>query len=184
MDDSSASHEPTSTPSPAPSPSPEANLPTNTPEPAPAPPDNPPPDVPWLLLILLALMAAAGGRIWWTLPTTRDKQAKDESTRCMVWMQATHDALRMAGLRRGRSETPQQFFQRADEAVHAQGALAVVGEIETLAFYARADLLPSDTQALRQAYQTLWQGMKPLRKVRLTLYRAVVPMKMRNFTQS
>lgn len=184
MDDSSASHEPTSTPSPAPSPSPEANLPTNTPEPAPAPPDNPPPDVPWLLLILLALIAAAGGRIWWTLPTTRDKQAKDESTRCMVWMQATHDALRMAGLRRGRSETPQQFFQRADEAVHAQGALAVVGEIETLAFYARADLLPSDAQALRQAYQTLWQGMKPLRKVRLTLYRAIVPMKMRNFTQS
>ena len=39
-------------------------------------------------------------------------------------------------------------------------------------------------QALRQAYQTLWQGMKPLRKVRLTLYRAIVPMKMRNFTQS
>ena len=102
----------------------------------------------------------------------------------MVWMQATHDALRMAGLRRGRSETPQQFFQRADEAVHAQGALAVVGEIETLAFYARADLLPSDTQALRQAYQALWQGMKPLRKAYLTLYRAVVPMKMRNFTQS
>ena len=88
------------------------------------------------------------------------------------------------GLRRGHSETPQQFFQRADAAVHAQGALAVVGEIETLAFYARADLLPSDTQALRQAYQTLWQDMKPLRKVRLTLYRAVVPMKMRNFTQS
>jgi len=25
--------------------------------------------------------------------------------------------------------------------------------------------------------------MKPLRKVRLTLYRAIVPMKMRNFTQ-
>ena len=67
---------------------------------------------------------------------------------------------------------------------HAQGTLAVVGEIETLAFYARADLLPSDAQALQQAYQTLWQGMKPLRKVRLTLYRAVVPMKMRNFTQS
>ena len=66
----------------------------------------------WISLILLALTAAAGGRIWWTLPTTRDKQAKDESTRCMVWMQATHDALRMAGLRRGRSETPQQFFQR------------------------------------------------------------------------
>ena len=69
-------------------------------------------------------------------------------------------------------------------AVHAQGALAVVGEIETLAFYARADLLPSDAQALRQAYQTLWQGMKPLRKAYLTLYRAIVPMKMRNFTQS
>ena len=57
-------------------------------------------------------------------------------------------------------------------------------EIETLAFYARADLLPSDVQALRQVYQTLWQGMKPLRKAYLTLYRAVVPLKMRNFTQS
>ena len=140
--------------------------------------------MPWLLLILLLLMAAAGGRIWWTLPTTRDKRAQDENARCMVWMQATHDALRMAGLRRGRSETPQQFFQRADDADHAQGTLAAVGEIETLAFYARADLLPSDTQTLRQAYQALWQGMKPIRKVRLTLYRAIVPLKMRNFTQS
>ena len=56
--------------------------------------------------------------------------------------------------------------------------------IRDRAFYARADLLPSDTQALRQAYQALWQGMKPIRKARLTLYRAIVPMKMRNFTQS
>ena len=62
--------------------------------------------------------------------------------------------------------------------------MCIRDRIETLAFYARADLLPSDAQALRQAYQTLWQGMKPLRKVRLTLYRAIVPMKMRNFTQS
>ena len=140
--------------------------------------------MPWLLLILLALIAAAGGRIWWTLPATRDKRAQDENARCMVWMQASHDALHIEGLKREANETPQQFFQRADDAAHAQGTLAAVGEIETLAFYARADLLPSDTQALRQAYQALWQGMKPLRKVRLTLYRAVVPLKVRNFTQS
>ena len=134
----------------------------------------------WWLLLILLLIAAIVTRIWWTLPETCEKRAKDENGRSTVYLQAVHDALRIAGLVRTDTETPQMFFRRAEQTGWTEAS--AVGIIEELRFYAHADSSPEQTDALRQAYTGMLRKMNAWQRVRFVLLRAAVPLRMRLFT--
>ncbi|MGN0779044.1 MAG: transglutaminase domain-containing protein [Aristaeellaceae bacterium] len=177
------SEEPTPTPSPLPEndPTPE---PSDHPLPPPQDAQNPPPPVwLWLLLLLLAAVIAAAVRILLTQPRHMAARAKDELGRWSVWMQAVSDCLTIMGLSRQPSESPMAHMRRLDMLRRISMPLAPLGECASLVFYGRLDPEPEETAMAMEAYRQLTAGLKWHQAVRLTLLRAFVPMKKRDFTK-
>lgn len=189
--------EPEDQPQPTAAPEPEdASQPEPTPEPEddrlpeddepPKPADEPPPpDLTWLwwLLLVLAIIAALTWRIIHTQPARCAERAGDEMGRWSAWMQAVTDALRVAGLRRGASESPMAFAARVDGLRRFPAELTPLGECMALVFYGRLAPEPEETAMTAQAYAQLLPRLTAFQRLRLTLLRAFVPVRKRDFTR-
>lgn len=173
-------------PTPTPSPAPES-------EPSPAPSDQPlpppdddrdPPNLAWLWLLLLVLAAAAVTvRILLTQPRRMAARQKDELGRWSVWMQAVYDCLRILKLSRQASESPMAHMRRLDSMRRLSVQLLPLGECEALVFYGRLDPEPEETAMAMDAYSRLKAGLTWYQAIQLTLLRAFVPLKKRDFTR-
>ena len=177
-----ADEEPTPTPSPAPE-----NEPTPEPSDQPLPPpedEQAPPNLLWLWLLLLLLAAAAVAvRILLTQPKRLANRQKDELGRWSVWMQAVYDCLRIQGLSRQTSESPMAHMRRIDSLRRVSVPLLPLGECESLVFYGRLDPEPEETVMAMDAYRRMAAHLTWYQTVQLTLLRAFVPMKKRDFTR-
>lgn len=177
-----ADEEPTPTPSPAPE-----DEPTPTPDDQPLPPpedEQDPPNLLWLwLLLLLLAVAAAAVRILLTQPKRMADRQKNELGRWSVWMQAVYDCLRIQGLSRQASESPMAHMRRIDSLRRLSVPLLPLGECEALVFYGRLDPEPEETAMAMDAYSRMKVGLKWYQVVHLTLLRAFVPLKKRDFTR-
>ena len=180
-----APEEPSPEPSQEPSEEPtdeESPQPSNAPE---NPPEEPVrgPNLWWLLLLLLAI-AATALRIFLMTPRQVAKRAKDEQGRWMIWTQALHDELRVLKLPRQKNESPMAYMARLDATGQLPVALYPFGQGEALMFYGRAVPQAEATFLVSQAYATIWAGMKPHQKAKLTLMRAFLPKKKLDFTKN
>ena len=111
-----------------------------------------------------------------------DRQ-QDELGRWNVWMQAVYDCLRIHGLSRQASESPMAHMRRIDSLHRLSVSLLPLGECESLVFYGRLDPEPEETAMAMDAYSRLKAGLKWYQAVHLTLLRAFVPLKKRDFTR-
>ena len=176
----SADEEPTPTPSPAPEDEP---APSDQPLPPPED-DRDPPSLAWLWLLLVLLAAAAVAvRILLTQPKRLADRQKDELGRWSVWMQAVYDCLRILKLSRQASESPMAHMQRLDSMRRLSVQLLPLGECEALVFYGRLDPEPEETVMAMDAYSRLKAGLTWCQFIHLTLLRAFVPLKKRDFTR-
>lgn len=177
-----ADEEPTPTPSLEPE---EESTPEPSDQPLPPPEDEQdPPNLLWLWLLLLLLAAAAiAVRILLTQPKRMADRQQDELGRWSVWMQAVYDCLRIQGLSRQASESPMAHMRRLDSLHRLSVSLLPLGECESLVFYGRLDPEPEETAMAMDAYSRLKAGLKWYQVVHLTLMRAFVPLKKRDFTQ-
>ncbi|MGN1020250.1 MAG: transglutaminase domain-containing protein [Aristaeellaceae bacterium] len=177
----SADEEPTPTPSPEPEDEP---TPTPSDQPLPPPDDGKdPPSLTWLWLLLLLLAAAAiTVRILMTQPRRMADRQTDELGRWSVWMQAVADCLRILGLSRHPSESPMAHMRRVDILRRVNVPLTPLGECEALVFYGRLDPEPEETAMAMEAFLRMKASLKWYQQIQLTLLRAFVPLKKRDFT--
>ncbi len=194
--------EPTATPTmtpdaaPTPSPSPEADSeqPTPTPETDPQQDSERQTDEgtdaqdgvsrggsswPWLLL---ALLAAAAGRIAWTTPSACARRQKKAFGQWLVWVQAVHDGLRMMSLVRLPSESPLAFFERVQASGKLPVSLRDLGDMESLMFYGHAEPEPGEIETLRRTSGIIWRQLTFPQKALMCLQRAFMPRRSHDVT--
>lgn len=163
----------------------ETPTPTVPPEsPNQEPPDNHPPSLTWLW-ILLALLALGGvaARVILTMPDKRAARRKDAEGRFMVWVQAVHDELRVMKLPRTASESPMAYMKRLDGLHRLPVELLPLGECMALVFYGKLPPEPEEIDMARDAYQRLLPQLTLLMKVRLFASRAFLPPRKTDFTK-
>ena len=182
---------------PAPEPSPEpSDVSSPEPESSPENPPAPSPDVdtvqpekpdhpgsfPWLLLLLILLVAAAVLRIRFTSPACRARRAKTESDRFSIWVQETVDLLRAENLTRGVGESPMAFGRRIDQTGLFSVALGPVGECVSLIRYSRAEANGTDTALVRDTSILLKGELSRPARLRYLFCRCFVPISRRRWT--
>jgi len=172
--DPQASQPPEDAPTPTPSPDPEQEpesqpSPQPSPQPEPDPEDNPQPDqdrdFPWgtLLFWLLALLLVI--RAVLVQPAVQAMRADTAFRRWLVWIQASHDALRRMGLRREKSETPSAFLMRVERSGRLAFSLAPLAQAENLMFYGHADPYDEEIAQAREAFTALHRALTPWQKL-------------------
>lgn len=189
-EDPEPSPEPSSSPDPTPSPSPRPED-----APSPEPEDQPSPSAPpdagadaagqdapensagglgggILLLLLLALLAL---RWFFVQPDNQAKRQKDEFRRWLVYVQATHDALRRLGFTREMSETPADFLKRAAKNSPFDHDLRTLAGAENLMFYASAMPYAEETAQARACFRAVYAALTPLKKLVFQLERVFLP---------
>lgn len=173
--------DPQDTPTPTPAPD---ELPTPTPEPDTPPENEPdPPSLTWLwLLLLLLALALAGVRIYLTLPEQTLKKAKEPTAQFMVWVQAIFDALRICKLPMQAAESPLAYARRIDASKQFHTQMAPLGEALSLMVYGKLVAEPEEIALAHRTYVTLFDQLTLVQKVQLTLMRAFLPLKKRDFT--
>ncbi len=173
--------DPQDTPTPTPAPD---ELPTPTPEPDTPPENEPdPPSLTWLwLLLLLLALALAGVRIYLTLPEQTLKKAKEPTAQFMVWVQAIFDALRICKLPMQAAESPLAYARRIDASKQFHTQMAPLGEALSLMVYGKLVAEPEEIALAHRTYVTLFDHLTLVQKVQLTLMRAFLPLKKRDFT--
>ena len=189
---------PTMTPSPSPSASPvpeepEDGPPTPTPEPADSRQTGEAPSAdrqsgpkrpfPWWLLAVILIPALLIARILWTIPSLQSARKKTELARWLVWVQASHDALRRLGLQRQPDESPMAFLARAgaDGRIPEKPLTRLAGE-ESLMFYGHGDPTAKNTSRVCRAYEAISSQLNPWQKICLTLERAALLRRSRDMT--
>ena len=176
---------PTPTPSPTPSPTPEA-LPTPENSDDPHTEDQETPDTPnlgWLwVLLVLALLAGAGVRVYLTQPEQLLKKAKDPTASFMIWVQAVFDLLRLRKLPMSASESPIAYGKRLDASHALPLQLSPLCEALALVCYGKIVPEPEEIDMAMQAYRTLFTDLPWWKKACLSLQRAFWPLKKRDFT--
>lgn len=182
--------EPNATPAPEP---PESSLPTPTPAPdAPAPTDEAHTAAPqsqsrrtfsWWLLAVILIPALLIARILWTIPSLQSARKKTERARWLVWVQASHDALRRLSLQRQPDESPMAFLARAgaDGRIPEKPLTRLAGE-ESLMFYGHGEPTPKNTSRVRRTYEAIRSRLNPWQKLCLTLERAALLRRNRDIT--
>lgn len=187
---------PTQTPIPSPTPTatpaPDGNLPTPTPEPAAPQPtaetpssghqSGPKRPFPWWLLAAILIPSLLIGRILWTIPSLQAARKKTEAARWLVWVQASHDALRRMGLKRLPDESPMAFLARAEEAGGVPKELSRLAGEESRMFYGHGEIAEKNTSRVRRAYEAIHAQLNPWQKLCLTLERAALLRRGRDVT--
>ena len=122
--------------------------PPDEPEP-PEAPDGQNPDIPWWILLILAVLAALGIRIRTTSPSFRAGRAKTEDARFDIWASEITKLLKAEQLERKNGETPMGFARRVDATGRFSESITPAGECLSLIRYSEARPLKSDTQMMR-----------------------------------
>ncbi len=186
--DPQASQPPEDEPTPTPSPDPEQEQ-EQEPEaqPSPQPSQQPEPDAEdapqpekdrdfpwralliWLLILLLALRAVL------VQPAVQAMRADREFRRWLVWVQATHDALRRLGLRREKAETPAAFLARVESSGKLPFSLAPMANAENLMFYGHADPYEEETAQAKDCFTAVFRTLNPWQKLLFQVQRVCLP---------
>ena len=176
-------------PSPTPTPDPQQqnDNPTPTPDPQQAPDDQPspePPDAPdeqdqqpdpddnqdppslWWLLIVLAIIAAAGMRIVLRGPDRIAMKKHTEKEKVFVYGAATVRLLGYANYQPKAGETPLMFAKRVDAVHFYQKQITPLWRILSLSNYSRLIPGPDQTRKAKETYHAIFKETKPLRKLR------------------
>ena len=176
-------------PSPTPTPDPQQqnDNPTPTPDPQQAPDDQPspePPDAPdeqdqqpdpddnqdppslWWLLIVLAIIAAAGMRIVLRGPDRIAMKKRTEKEKVFVYGAATVRLLGYANYQPKAGETPLMFAKRVDAVHFYQKQITPLWRILSLSNYSRLIPGPDQTRKAKETYHAIFKETKPLRKLR------------------
>lgn len=188
--------EPTQSPEPTPDPTAQPeDMPTPTPKPEdsleeqPVPseqPDYTPGDSdtealapssssgPRALWVLLAL-ALVALRVILVQPDVQAKRRKTEFRRWLVYVQATHDALRRRGLIRDKAETPAAFVARAARSGLDRASLQQLAGAENLMFYGHAAPYAEETAQARDAFRAVYGRLTTWQKLLFQLQRVCLP---------
>lgn len=181
--------EPESTPEPTPEPSPEPS-PEDSPEPSDSPeagavPQSAPDSFfPWLLLLLLAAVAALAARIVLTSPFVRSRRAKTEEDRLEVWIQETFELLYAENMVRRRDESPMAFCRRVDRTGIFSVAVGPVGECLSLIRYSRSQAQDTDTRLVQDSAILLRSELSRPARLRYLVRRIFLPLSRRNYAKT
>ena len=137
----------------------------------------------WWLLLLLAVLLMLVGRVVWTLPGMAAKRCRSDRNRWMVWAQAMHDTLRVLKRPKRAGESPLAYLRRLAAQGWAPELLDDEGELEALVFYGRHEPDADDVRLAQAAYLAVSGRLRPLKRAKLVLVRAFVPLKRRAFTR-
>ena len=188
--DQQSSHSPSDEALPSPSPQPlppESETPQsihdngNTDGPVITPQPSPQPDdasrFPWWLAIISVIVGLMWWRIRMTSPSVLAKKGKTQLDRVMIWLKAIDDALCELNLGRRPQETPAEWLGRANGVLSAKPSLASLGESLSLIFYAHAEPLPAEMDALQSAWKSVCSKLRRRQLLHMTLKRAFCPSK-------
>lgn len=181
--------EPTPSPTPSPEPTPTASptpehddpsvtptpriTPEPTPEPTPTPHppqdrnDTPPSAAFWLLLALIALLAAVSLRMTLTAPARVASRQRGTGDALLIWYRAIEEALLCMGIRAEAGEAPATFLLRAQEQLGGRVQLITLGKALCVARYSSHKLKPVQTERAEKTYRALLRLMRPKQKLRL-----------------
>ncbi len=111
-------------------------------------PDEPKP-FHWWILIVLAIVAAAGIRVWITGTRFREKRARTEAERFDIWAGEIELLLKAADIERKPGETPIAFARRIDREDRFSESLMPAGEGISMIRYSRKEPKNTDTELMR-----------------------------------
>lgn len=190
-----ATPSPTPAPTPSPSPTPEHDdpnvtptpeitpapspQPTFTPEPSPTPPapkrDEPDDLPPWVIAVLLLLLLAVliAIRLILTSPARAAQRYRNPGDQLLIWYRATEEALRQLGLSPLAGEAPATFLLRAQEALSGKPPLIPLGKAVCLARYSSHRVKPAACEKAEKTYRALLDKLSPAMRLRLYARRLV-----------
>ncbi|NLB90002.1 MAG: hypothetical protein GX786_02110, partial [Clostridiales bacterium] len=142
--------------------------------------ENPPPLWLFLLLFVLLPLAAAVGRILYTLPKACDKRSKDMDEKYTVWVQALYDLLRTDKLVPSPHETPMAFTLRGNYTRAYPLSLSPAGEIISYISYSSYPVEQECIDNLMETFESLYLAFPWQKKVVFIFTRAFLPWKNRN----
>lgn len=190
---------PTPVPTPSPSPTPEHNdpavtptpeitpaptaeptpQPTFTPEPSPTPPapkhDDPDDLPPWVIAVLLLLLLCVliAIRLILTSPARAAQRYRNPGDRLLIWYRATEEALRQLGITPLAGEAPATFLLRAQEALGGRPPLIHLGKALCLARYSSHRLKPAASEKAERTYRAVLEKLTLPMRLRLYARRIV-----------
>ena len=189
---------------PTPEPDPERVTPTpepdsNSPTPSPTPePEEPPQDpgrnadraesgrdsgFPWLILVLILLLAVLVFRIVFTSPAFRDKRAESEDRRAEIWIQEITDLFAAENLVRKNGESPIAFTRRIDRAGSFSTPVEPVGKSISMLRYSTCQAGPEDTGLIRDTAILLKSELTRPGRFKYWIRRIFLPAARRSWTR-
>jgi hypothetical protein len=182
------------------SPTPETDNtpPTPTPEPSQQPDSgtNPPagPDsgnadnggaggFPWLIPLLILLLAALAARIAVTSPAFREKHAESEEQKTEIWIQEVSDLYAAENLIRKRGESPIAFARRIDRTGPFSTPAEPVGRSISMLRYSAIRPGQEDTGFIRDTAILLKSELSRPGYVRYWMRRVFLPAARRSWTR-
>ena len=175
-----------------PTPAPEEVPPDESPDPPSTPPDETQSaepsddarkDFPWIIMILLLLLATLIGRITMTSPAFRARHARSEEKRMNIWTQELYDLLAAENVTRRTDETPMGFARRVDAEGFFSTMLGPVGECVSLIRYSTVEPLETDTALVRETARGLRREMSRPARFRYWMRRIFLPLRKRDWAR-
>ena len=189
---------------PTPEPDPDRVTPTpepanNSPTPSPTPePEEQPQDperkaertesgrdsgFPWLILVLILLLAVLVFRIAVTSPVFRDKRAESEERRAEIWIQEITDLFAAENLVRKKGESPIAFARRVDSAGLFSTPAEPVGKSISMLRYSTYQPGPDDSGNIRDTAILLKAELSRPGRVKYWIRRVFLPAARRSWTR-
>ncbi|MBQ7867816.1 MAG: transglutaminase domain-containing protein [Clostridia bacterium] len=179
QDDPPPEDEPEPTPTPTPTPPPEdedeptptppPDDPDNTPEPDPK--DDPDkPDVPWLWLILLAMLIAACVRIALCMPDRVAMRKKSDVDRIFVYGNAAYAVMKLRKRTPRPGETPMLFARRMDRQKAFPAPISPLWRMMALSNYSRSEPGSEQVSRARDVFKKLYSRQKLWTRLRFMLW--------------
>lgn len=135
----------------------------------------------WLwILPLLALLAL---RTILVQPDVQARRQKSEFRRWLVYIQATHDALRRLGYTREKTETPAAFYARVSASGLEPKALQELANAGNLMFYGHAAPYAEETAQARDCFRRIFSVLNIGQKLLFQLQRICLPASRLDFTK-
>ena len=196
--DATPSPEPPDTETASPTPETDHTPPTPTPEPSQQPDSgtNPPagPDsgnvdngeaggFPWLIPLLILLLAALAARIAVTSPAFREKHAESEEQKTEIWIQEVSDLYAAENLIRKRGESPIAFARRIDRTGPFSTPAEPVGRSISMLRYSAIRPGQEDTGFIRDTAILLKSELSRPGYVRYWMRRVFLPAARRSWTR-
>lgn len=172
--ESSDENQPSDEPSPTPSDTPDDKDPRDLP--APKPPE-PPSFLFYLILFLVAALAAAVLRILYINPHRMAARKKNSYDVFLTWVGATYGVLRLDKMTPKPSESPLAFAARANDEKPYPISLTPMAEIISYVQYSRHEVDGESIALVKETFESVYHPLSRVRKMRFAAMRAFFPMK-------